>query len=265
MLPAPRRRPLRCLHWARCGVAPALDTLRLRWCRQLVWSRVVSLFRHADVPPMERLDAMLAQVQLVDDSQAALVERERALLTDALALLDEVCPEVGSRWGQRCTAAADKVMCGLAQWRMAGHTGPSSRLPSATHRWTSAACWWMPSSSWMSCSCWWWSASSTPVRLLMNAQQAATAGHTAPYDLRLGYILSGCIVIFICSILIFICEQGSRRSSMHCWAGASWRRASCPPPTRSTCSSSRSTRATRAPCRTQTASLYAASHLACCQ
>ena len=31
----------------------------------------------------------------------ALVEQERALLTDALALLDEVCPEVGGEWGLR--------------------------------------------------------------------------------------------------------------------------------------------------------------------
>jgi hypothetical protein len=43
---------------------------------------------------------VLLQMRLVDDSKAALVERERALLTDALALLDEVCPEVGGRWGQ---------------------------------------------------------------------------------------------------------------------------------------------------------------------
>jgi hypothetical protein len=100
MLPAPRRRPLRCLHWGRCGVVLASGSLQLCWCRQLVWSCVFSLFQHADVPPMESLDAMLAQVQLVGDSKAALVEQERALLTDALALLDEVCPEVGGEWGQ---------------------------------------------------------------------------------------------------------------------------------------------------------------------
>lgn len=36
----------------------------------------------------------LGQVRLVDDAKASLVDQERQLLTDALALLDEVCPQV---------------------------------------------------------------------------------------------------------------------------------------------------------------------------
>jgi hypothetical protein len=113
---------------------------------------------------------MHAQVQLVDASKAALVERERALLTDALSLLDEVCPQVGL--GVASSALADHVRrrvdscstgqrCdGTGRW-----SNPSLCLLVAMHRWTSGACWQTQLNSWTSCSCWWWLASSTQVRL----------------------------------------------------------------------------------------------------
>lgn len=39
---------------------------------------------------------MLGQTRLMDEQRKGLVESERGLLTDALALLDEACPQVCS-------------------------------------------------------------------------------------------------------------------------------------------------------------------------
>ena len=105
-VPAPSRRPLRCLHLARCGIKHASASLQsiLLFLIVAVYSGFVqsACCDHTPAPRVERKWCHLpAQVQLVGDSKAALVEQERALLTDALALLDEVCPEVGGEWG-RC-------------------------------------------------------------------------------------------------------------------------------------------------------------------
>jgi nitrite reductase/ring-hydroxylating ferredoxin subunit len=57
----------------------------------------------------------VAQVQLAGDSKAALVERERALLTDALELLDEVCPQVGCNVPSGMYHSEHQVVCAHKQ------------------------------------------------------------------------------------------------------------------------------------------------------
>ncbi len=64
----------------------------------------------------------LGQTRLVDDSKAALVEKERQLLTDALALLDEVCPQV--RASCICSCSFPKnAMSGASGARVAAADG----------------------------------------------------------------------------------------------------------------------------------------------